>query len=134
MASPWPDFALATAASRHKVDIIEQCLRHGSSPQTAGAELAATVSPDENLKDGIISAWSIITSAINVFNSNEEIAKIVQILIAFASLAPTAEQAGIKPNLFETRSWTTMGWALNSDWNGEYRPPSDDMLCVLTPT
>jgi hypothetical protein len=118
MVSSWPDFALDTAANRHKVDIIEQCLRHGSSPQTTGAELAAAVSSDENLKDGIISAWCIINTAINVFGSDEDIAKIVGILIAFASLAPTAEEAGIDSDLFETRSWTSLGWALNGDWNG----------------
>ena len=119
MASPWPDFALETAANRHKVDIIEQCLRHGSSPHTTGAELAAAVSSDVNLKDSIISTWSIINTAINVFGSDEDIAKVVEILIAFASSAPTAEDAGIKSNVFETRSWMSLGWALNSDWNGE---------------
>jgi hypothetical protein len=56
MASSWSDIALDTAAKRHKVDIIEQCLLHGASPQTTGEELAAAVSSDENLKDGIISA------------------------------------------------------------------------------
>jgi hypothetical protein len=90
------------------------------------------MSSDGKLKDGIISAWTITTSVINVFNSNEDIAKIVEILIAFASLAPTAEEAGIKPNLFETRSWTTMGWALNSEWNGKFCLPLHDMLCLLT--
>lgn len=119
MASSWPDFALDTAANRHKIDIIEQCLCHGSSPHTTGAELAAAVSSDVNLKDSIISTWSIINTAINVFGSDEDIAKVVEILIAFAYLAPTAEEAGIKSNVFETRSWMSLGWALNSDWNGE---------------
>jgi len=118
-ASSWPDFALNTAANRHKVDILEQCLCDGSSPRTTGAELAAAVSSDDNLKDSIISTWSIINTAINVFGSDEDIAKVVEILIAFTSLAPTAEEAGIKSNLFETRSWMSLGWALNSDWNGE---------------
>ena len=120
MASSWPDFALETAANRNKVDIIEQCLCHGSSPQTTGTQLAAAVSSDDNLKDSIISTWSIINTAINVFSSDEEIAKVVEILIAFASLAPTAEEAGIKSNLFETRSWMSLGCALNPDWDGEF--------------
>ena len=121
MASSWSDFALNTAAKRHKINIIEQCLLHGASPQTAGEELAATVSSDENLKDGIISAWTLITSAINIFSSSDDIAKIVEILITFASLAPTAEEAGIKDNLWATRSWTTLGRTLNEDdWNGEF--------------
>lgn len=119
MASTWPDFALNTAAKRRKIDILEQCLRHGSSPQTTGSDLAADVSSDDNLKDSIISAWGIITSAVNVFSSDEDIAKIVKILITFASLAPTAEEAGIDSNLYATRSWTTLGWTLNeNDWNG----------------
>ena len=128
MASSWPDFALGTPANRRKVDIIEQCLRDGSNPQTTGAELAAAVSSEGNLEDGIISAWSIINTAINVFGSDEDIAKVVEILIAFASLAPTAEEAGIKSNLFETRSWISLGWALNSDWNGE-----SDRLYMICP-
>ena len=120
MASSWPDFALDTTANRHKIDIIEQCLCHGLSPQITGAELAAAVSSDENLKDSIISTWSIINAAINVFGSDEDIAKVVEILIAFASLAPTAEEAGFKSNLFETRSWMSLGCALNPDWDGEF--------------
>jgi hypothetical protein len=123
MVSSWPDFAIDTAAKRQKVDIIEQCLLHGARPQTTGEELAAAVSSDENLKDGIISAWTIITSAVNVFSSNDDIAKIVQILIAFAALASTAEEAGIKDNFWATRSWMTLGRTLNEDdWNGESRP------------
>lgn len=123
MASSWPDFALNTATKRRKIDILERCLCHGSSPQVTGAELAAAVSSDDDLKDSIISTWGIITSAINVFSSDEDIAKIVDILIAFASSAPTAEGADIDPNLFATRSWTTLGWTLNgNDWNG--KPPT----------
>lgn len=120
MASSWSDSALDTGAKRHKIDIIEQCLLHSASPQTTGEKLAATVSSDEDLKDGIISAWTLITSAVNVFSCNDDIAKIVQILITFASLAPTAEEAGIKDNLWATRSWTTLGRTLNEDdWDGE---------------
>ena len=126
MASTWPDFALDTAANRNKVDIIEQCLRHGSSPQATGAKLAAAVSSEDNLKEGIISAWCIINTTINVFGSDDDIAKIVEILISFASLDPTAEEAGIKSNLFAARSWTTLGWALNEDWNGE-----SNRLCMI---
>lgn len=130
MASSWSDFALNTAAKRQKVDIIEQCLIHGASPQTTGEQLAAAVSSDEDLKDGIISAWTLITSAVNVFSSNDDIAKIVQILITFASLAPTAEEAGIKDNVWATRSWTTLGRTLNEDdWEGE--SPTGLAFCTI---
>jgi len=72
-------------------------------------------------------------SAIRVFGSNEDISKIADILITFASLAPAEDKRSAESNAFATRSWKTLGWALNEEWDGEFLDPLPQHIkvCLL---
>jgi len=128
MIASWPDFAHAGPGSQRKVEIVEQCLCHGLSPQIAGAELAAAITSDVDLDDDVTSAWTIITAALRVFDSDEDIAKIAELLVAFASLAPSESESSAEKNSFAARSWTSLGWSLNEEWNCEFRRPYTPIL------
>ena len=129
----------ATTASQHKLDIVRQCLRHDLSSKTAGAELAAASSSVADLEEGVTSTWIIILSAMRVFNSDENIAKIAEILVSFATLAAALNEVGdeVKPN--NTRTWIDTlwqqdGWSYNEEWNGgSFAVAKIVSPCILTP-
>jgi len=94
----------------------------------AGAELAVAIKSDVDLDDDVTSAWTIITAALRVFDSDEDIAKIAELLVAFASLAPSESESSAEKNSFAARSWTSLGWSLNEEWNCEFRRPYTPIL------
>jgi hypothetical protein len=126
MESFWPpDHVPATPANQHKVDIVRQCLCHDLSPKTAGSELAAVSALVADLEEGVTSTWTIILSAMRVFGSDEDIAKIVEILISFSSLAAPPDEVGNEeaPNntrIWINQLWREMGWDFNEEWNGGF--------------
>ena len=126
MTSIWPpDHVPDTTANQRKVEIVRQCLRHGLSSRTAGAELAAASSLTPDLEEGVTATWAIILSALRSFDSDGDVAKIVEILITFSSLAAPLDEAGDEDVPNNTRTWIDqlwqeMGWDFNEEWNGRF--------------